>query len=189
MNRYLVLFAPALALLAAGSGCRAPSRVAAPSSHGKESAALCEMCGKPIVLDKAVRLKTASGQRKVLRCVHCGIMALAHNYDGATVFANTPAGSRVAISRHGSKWQAVPATALFVALPETKGECLDQHKAFASQKEFQAYLASHPDFAAQKPVPRTIADWQKLVAEGMPAEHSDSSDSDSSEASDNHPHC
>jgi len=115
-------------------------------------------------------------------------MALAHKYDGATLVAPTPAGSQVIVSRNGSQWQAQPATAVFMALPEAGQECLDRHKAFASDQEFQDYLKAHPNLAAHKPVARPISEWEKLLAEGMRAEHSDRSESDSSEAPGGHHH-
>ena len=143
------------------------ARKPAPRQARSLPAGKCEMCGKPLVADKVVKVKVGEQQHRY-RCVHCALTAMD---DMQQATAQVPSGldkKLVRITKQKDQWQVQPAAAVFLVLPETAGECIDRHLAFVDQAEFTRYLKIRPDLKALSPKQYRLTSLKEMLAAGRP---------------------
>ncbi|HED64518.1 MAG TPA: hypothetical protein ENJ09_03075 [Planctomycetes bacterium] len=158
-----------LTLLLLVAGCR----TASPSSTSPQSAhPTCALCDKPIPDGKAVTL-VLGDTTSFYRCPHCALTAQAGLRERSVLHARSGVdGREIEVTHDGAAWEVEPRTAVFLSLPETAGECLQRHKAFTDEDEYERYLSDHPEFGALGPKPYTIDEIARVLAAGLPEDGS-----------------
>lgn len=141
------------------------------AGHGAQSASagagVCEMCQKPLVAARVVSLQRA-GERTEhqYRCIHCALVAARDWQQGDLTLRtkSAEAGQVVTWRRTNGKWSASPSSAVVLAMPEVKGECLDKHVVLASAAELKAYQGSHAEAVGKHTLPAAAVD--RILAAG-----------------------
>ncbi len=130
----------------------------------------CRLCNKEIPKGGGVEAKVADSlDVRSYRCIHCALTDLAAETKDVTLTARSPSsGQLIQLRRQKTAWTADPSTAVYLILPEHANECLDVHQPFISQAEFERYVSEHPEIAAQRPEPYTIAQYAQILEAGKP---------------------
>ena len=87
----------------------------------------------------------AGGSEHRYRCIHCALVGARDWIEGdVTITARSGvAGTKVQWARPGGKWQVTPSSAVVLSIPETHGDCRQEHVAFRDRSEFNAYAKTH----------------------------------------------
>jgi hypothetical protein len=126
----------------------------------------CPLCAKVIPSGKGVDVRIA-GKTQKYRCIHCALSGMKGEKKTYEILAKTPLDRKTVVLKHTPKgWSQTPKETVFLILPERADECLDLHQPFASMGEFRRYLKAHPEIAAQKPKPYTIAHYEQMLLAG-----------------------
>ena len=130
------------------------------STHPRQDAdPNCPVCGKPVADGPEVRvlLPGDSGPGKRYRCFVCPIME-GNTGRSWTLRAVSGLDSKwVTFRIDGDRVDADPPTAVVLAQEVGPGqECLDVHRVFTDEGEFQRYVGAHPALEGTKA--RTLAD-------------------------------
>jgi len=151
------------------SGC-AGSTAKSVTATTVANATLCSLCQKPITVDTAVKVAIGTAAPKAYRCIHCALTAVREEPADLIISARTrTSGTEVRLRRSHGAWTADPPTTVFLILPERANECLDLHQPFTDRAAFDAYLAAHPDIAAQHPRAFRIDEYEALLKAGSPS--------------------
>jgi hypothetical protein len=122
----------------------------------------CPVCGKPVADGPEVRVilpdQTGPGIR--YRCFMCPIMEGTLPDSWTLRAVSGVDGKWVSFHVRGDRVDSDPPTAVVLALPVGPGEeCLDVHRVFVDQGEFERYLATRP--AMKNARSRTLEDVLK----------------------------
>jgi len=167
MGRWLVVGLLGLALLLA---CSLAMAQAHHGHHGSSVAAakgpVCELCGKPLVTARAVTLRAADGKPHHYRCINCALVAARDLFtsDVKLTAQSVSTGKTVQWTRKGGVWSVIPASANVIALPETSGDCLQDHLVFSDDAERLAYTKTHLALAKHSSIP--AADVASILSAG-----------------------
>lgn len=150
--------------------CQADTQGRRPADAPEGKVSMCALCEKPVPAGQEVLLVTADGASTPYRCIHCALTAQGAAPPPTSVRVRSPlANAEVLVRRTETGWSVVPASAVFLSLPESEGECMDRHRAFPDADEFRRYLDAHPELPRAAAVPWTIDRLADLLASGLPA--------------------
>jgi len=121
----------------------------------------CELCQKPIAAkSEAVLESSTDGSVHHYACIECALIAARDYFKGdVKVHAKSAeSGAKIEWARHQGKWQASPASAVVMSLPETSGTCQQDHLVFKDDTEFSSYAKTHAQAAGHKVLPAARVD-------------------------------
>ena len=140
---------------------------AAVPSLGEEYS--CRLCDKPIPSGKEIPRRTADDTLEHYRCIHCAITAQAAEGGAAEIATRSGVdGTPILIKIDADGWHVQPEGAVFLALPEEDGECMERHQAFVDRSEFDRYLDRKAGLPAAEAEAFSIDDLTELLVAGLP---------------------
>jgi hypothetical protein len=165
--RVMILVA-GLSWCLAGCDSTKHKRLDETANPGAVANSACLFCGKSIPSGAGVVARIAdSNDRRAYRCIHCALSDLHNETRDVELVAHSPeSGAEIVLNRRKGLWSAVPATTVYLILPEHADECLDVHQPFATMAEFEGYVQRHPEIAAQNPRAYTIEQYKQMLDAG-----------------------
>ncbi len=129
----------------------------------------CRLCEKPIPPGKEVPLLTSTGSVEFYRCIHCAMTAQAAAAGRSTIKARSlVSGTEILVEVNKGRWSVEPPTAVFLALPEEEGECMERHQAFVDASEYRHYLEQNSHLPAERAQAYTIDELSEILVAGLP---------------------